>query len=289
GRASAEQAGAMRGEQAAVQQGLDALRRNVAEAARRSAMMSQDVGAAMGRASLSIQRSLEALSGKDAPARMPVQETQDAVDALNRLALSLLQSGQQMAQSTSATGLQEALDQLARAADQQGQLNGQTSGLLPMQLTEEALARQLSELARQQRHIANQLEGVRQLGGAEDQVLGRLDELAGEAERLAGALEQGRLSPETVARQERLFHRLLDAGRSLEKDELSDERSGERPGDVDASDAPALDPRLLEGGARYRAPDPEELRGLSPTYRRLILEYFERLNRAQGATPPEQP
>ena len=57
----------------------------------------------------------------------------------------------------------------------------------------------------------------------------------------------------------------------------------ERPGDVGVSQAAALDAALLRNGARYQVPTAEELKSMSPGMRRLILEYFELLNRAAAA------
>lgn len=278
--ASAAEMQGMKSEQAALQQGLEALGRNLSEAGQRSAMVNRDVGAALGRAMLSMQQTLNALEGKDGARRMPVQEAQQSVDALNRLALELLRNGQQIEQAQTGTGLQEALARLAELAQRQGALNGQASSLLPLDLAPQVLSLQLQQLAQQQVEIARQLSGLNdRLGGRED-VLGRLDELAREADQLARDLSGGRLSPELLARQERLFHRLLDAGRTLERDEVTDERVSERPGEIAPSRAGALDPRLLDHGLRFPVPRPEELRELPPAYRRLILEYFQRLNRA---------
>jgi hypothetical protein len=70
---------------------------------------------------------------------------------------------------------------------------------------------------------------------------------------------------------------LLDAGRSLQSDEEDsrEERVSEsaRPGQVRA-------PVEAKGGdaPRYRYPTWQELRGLSPEVRRIILDYFRRLN-----------
>jgi hypothetical protein len=139
---------------------------------------------------------------------------------------------------------------------------------------------QLNRMAQEQREIASKLEGMNGRMGRQEDMLGRLDQMADEAEQIAKALEGGRLPPEVLARQERLFHRLLDAGRSMEKDEVSDERVGERAGAFTPSKAAAIDPALMDNAARYRVPTPEELRGLPPAFRRLILDYFERLNKA---------
>ena len=278
---SAAQMNAMRGEQAALKQGLEAMGQNLADAGRRSAMVDRGVGAALGRSMLSMEQTLSALSEAEGARRLPVEEAAQTVEALNRLALALLQNQSKIEQSGSGTGMQEALERLAELAQQQGQLSGQSSSLLPMGLSPQAMGAQAQQLARQQQDIARRLGGVNNmLGGAED-VLGRLDELAREADQIARDLEGGRLTPETVRRQERLFHRLLDAGRTLERDETSEERTARRAGNHAPSLGRALDPTLLEGGQRYPAPTPEQLRGLSPAYRKLILDYFDRLNRTE--------
>lgn len=284
GQPSAEQLAQMRAEQAALKQGLESMGRNLSEAGQRSALLNRDVGAALGRSMLSMQQSLDALEGRDGQKRMPVQEAQESVDALNRLALSLLQNSEQIANSQSGTGMQEAMQQMAELGKQQGSLNGQSGSLMGMGLPQQALAQQLQQLAARQAEIAKSLTGMNDAMGGQSSMLGRLDALAREADMLARELAGGRMDPELRSRQERLFHRLLDAGRSMERDETTDQRVPNRPAELPASRARALDPALLDAAARYRVPTPEQLQGLPPAYRRLILEYFDRLNRS-----PESP
>jgi chromosome segregation ATPase len=171
------------------------------------------------------------------------------------------------------------MEQLAQIAQQQGQLNGRSNSLMPLNLQPQAMSQQLNRMAQEQRDIASKLDGVNQSMGRRDDVLGDLDAMAQEAERLARELEGGRLPADVLARQERLFHRLLDAGRTLERDEMSEERRAERPGEYTPSAPPALDAALLDTSVRYRVPTPEELKSLPPAYRKMILEYFERINR----------
>src|SRR5690625_591746 len=76
----------LRSEQTALQQGLQSLGRDLAEAGRRSAMVNQDVGSALGRATLSMQETMEGLQRSDETQRMPLEEARRAVDALNQLA-----------------------------------------------------------------------------------------------------------------------------------------------------------------------------------------------------------
>ena len=87
-----------------------------------------------------------------------------------------------------------------------------------------------------------------------------------------------------MARQKRLFRRMLDAGRTLqgeEKDEQK-ERESERPQDETPRLPPALRARLA---SPWRLPTWEELQRFSPEERRLVADYFRRL----GATVPERP
>jgi hypothetical protein len=135
--------------------------------------------------------------------------------------------------------------------------------------------------------VASDLGELADQPGSE-QSLGDLQELAREAQALAQELSQGRLTPDMMRRQERLFHRLLDAGRSLERDEYSEERESERPGAFERGPVMPLSSEQL-GVMPYRLPDAEQLQRLSPAVRQLVLEYFERLNRGGGPPPGGAP
>lgn len=274
----------MRAQQSALQQGLEQLGKNLSETGRQSGAVTQDVGAALNRANTAMQQTQKGLEQAQQTGQLPTEQAGQSVEALNRLALSLLNNAQQLQQSQGGTGTQQALDQLADLAKQQGSVNGQSSSLQPLGLPQSAVTDQARRLGQEQAQIAQQLEGMSNMLGGREDVLGQIDALAREAEALARELDGGRLPPEVLARQERLFHRLLDAGRTLEQEETSDERTAERPGTAEARQPGALDPRLFENGARYRVPTAEELRSLPPAYRRLILDYFERLNRPAPPT-----
>jgi hypothetical protein len=281
--AGGTEGGEMKSEQAALQQGLETLGRNLADASQRSAMVNKDVGSSLGRAMLSMQQTMNAMEQKGSPNRNPSQEAAQTVNALNKLALALANNSQQIQQSQSGTGLQEALQQLAELAKQQGSLNGQSNSLLPLDLTPSAMSAQMQKLAQQQKDIAQKLGTMN--SGVKDDLLGKIDNMAKEADELARSLSGSRLSPDVVARQEKLFHRLLDAGRTLEKDEITKERVAERPGTPIPSLAKELDPALMQNGTKFRMPSSEELKQMPPAYRRLILDYFDRLNKSGGTAP----
>jgi len=97
---------------------------------------------------------------------------------------------------------------------------------------------------------------------------------------LARQLEAGRLDQQTIERQQRLYHRLLDAGRTLSNDEP--DQTKDRISRSATGDSVHL-PDVLKAGAtgagpRLRYPTWEVLQMLTPEQRRLVLEYFRKLN-----------
>src|ERR1043165_2753067 len=106
------------------------------------------------------------------------------------------------------------MQQLQEMAKKQGNISAQAQGLMPgmgqpMSSQQQATAR---ALAREQRQVSQQLDELGEAAGAD-----RAAQLAKEAKALAEALEGGRLDATTLARQQQLFRRLLDAGRSLQQ------------------------------------------------------------------------
>lgn len=136
---------------------------------------------------------------------------------------------------------------------------------------------QLQELSGLQEEIAEQLSEMSTSSDGKT-ALGDLDDLALEALGLAELLAGNRLNAETLRRQEKLFQRLLDAGRSLEQDEYSEERESEVPGDIVRNQASQLSDRDM-GYLPFQIPDPDVMNKLSPAFRQMVLEYFDRINR----------
>lgn len=269
----------LRAEHAALREGLEQVARNLADAGR-SALLDRPVREALEGARGEMERTADQLADSGSP--LPVAAAGDAVERLNQLALSLLENDGRLRQGQEG-GAQRALQRLAELAREQGALNGQAGALGAMALSREALSRRLQELAREQAEIGGRVEDVDRKARGRGDVLGDLEALAGEAREIAREMEDGRVDPELRARQERLFHRLLDAGRSLRRDERSEERVGERAATGAGEDPAALDPALLDAGLRYPVPSADQLRGLPPAYRALVLEYFDRLNRTAGS------
>ena len=277
---SAGQSGAnsdqMRGQQGAVTQGVDKTAERLQKEGRKSSLLSGRSQRAMAEARQRVAQATQQMSEPRGGQRTP-STLGEAAEALNRAAASLARDRERANSASSATGFAEMMQQLQEMAKRQGSINAQAQGLMPMPgqgaMSPEAQATARA-LARQQRGIANQLDEIGDAAGGE-----RAGELAKEARQLAEALEQTRVDAATTARQQQLFRRLLDAGRSLEKEEREDNEKREAKS---ASGDARFDPRTGaasgRAASRFREPTWTDLRGLSADERRAILEYFKRIN-----------
>ncbi len=271
----------IRSDEVAIKRGVDQLSEQLSEAAKSTLLLDQQVVDAATDVGVRMEQLLGQLSDGTRSGRGDSELGRQASEAMGELAFRLMQASDAAASAQSGTGLREALEQLAQLAEQQGQLNQQSGGITPGAVSDLVL-QQLRQLASRQRAISEELKSIDRSMGPRGQVLGELESLSREAEELARLLERGQLNPEVVERQNRLFQRLLDAGRTLEQDEYDRERRAERPGDVDVLRPGPLSPDLLRG-PQYPLPADEALRRYPPAYRALILEYFDRLNGRGGA------
>jgi hypothetical protein len=265
---------ATRAEQAAIEEGVQKVLDQVRQAAGKNALVPPQIGAALSAAQQRMQQAREAISSAAPNSREAADQAGGAVDGLNAAAHQLLRAKGDVSGSQSGSGLAEALERLAQLAKQQGGLGQQGAGMLPM-AGSGAIREQLQRLAASQRALAQELEKLRGQGS-----LPGAGDMADEAAQLSRRLEAGRLERQTVERQQRLFRRMLDAGRTLqgrEQDEKKERQSTTATGDSIRL-PPALRARLEDENRRLRVPTWEELQQLSPEERRLVVDYFRRLS-----------
>ncbi len=268
-----EPAARLRAEQGAVEEGVERLQDQLHQVEGKNALISPQIGTALAAAQRFMQQARDAVSSANANPREAGDRAGDALDALNAAAHGLLRARGDVSGSQSGSGLAEAMEQMRQMAQQQGQLGQQGASLLP-QMGAGGAAQQLQALAAQQRALAQQLEKLKGQGS-----MPGAGEMANEAEDLAQKMEAGRLDRQTVERQEKLFRRMLDAGRTLqgeEKDEQKERQSTTATGDSVLL-PPALRAKLTSDDGRLQVPSWEELQRLSPADRRIVVDYFRRL------------
>ena len=267
-----------RASQSAVEQGVARTGERLQGAGKKSALLSPRSQRAVADAKDKVGEASRAMSQQSAPSAQQAGSLGEASDALTRAAASLARDRERANASASASGFGEMMQQLQDAAKKQGQINGQAQSLMGMPGGPGggAALPQARALARQQRSVADQLEEAGDAVGGD-----RAAQLAREARQLADALDGGRLDAGTLARQQQLFRRLLDAGKSLEKEERDD--TGRREA-KSATGTETFQPGAAangKAGVRFRPPTWDELRTLTPDERRAIQDYFARLNAVQ--------
>ena len=265
---------------AAVHAGTDNLTQRMQIAQRVAGQTDHTLTSRLGLALERLDEALEAMEAGDRP-RAGAAEAGRAIDALNQVALASLAAQRALEQGGSASESMDPMEQLEQLAQQQADVNNQAAEMMPMPMPQQMRQQQMQQMAQQQQQIAADLGQMSNQEGNEGP-LADMQSLGEEAQALARELEQGRLEPETRERQERLFHRLLDAGRSLEKEEESTERESAEVSGFETGEIPGLSGDQL-GLARFGLPDAAALNRLSPGVRALVRGYFERLNRE---TPP---
>lgn len=266
----------VRGEQGAVREGVERVAERLRTAAGKNALVPPQLGNSLGLAQQQMDDALAAVQRAQPIPSDAAAAAGAAVDALNAAAYAIVRSRDDVAGSGSGSGLSEALERMARAAQEQGAMNGEAGGLLPMmQAGAGQLRQQLMALAARQEALAQELERIQ----AESDLSG-VGELAEEASRLASELEGGRLDQNVLDRQEQLFRRLLDAGRSLESEELDQRRERVSETARIRDDVRTPTDAVRSDATRYPYPTWDELRDLTPDERRMIAEYFRRLNDA---------
>jgi hypothetical protein len=273
-RTGAEAGPALRAEQGAIEEGVQRLLEQMRKTAGKNALVPAQIGGALGGAQLQMQKTREAISSAVPNIREGVEQAGGAIDALNAAAHQLLRARGEVSGSSSGSGLAEAMERMAELAKQQGGLGQRAAGMLPM-AGSAGIQQELRRLAERQRALAEELQRLQGQGN-----MPGAGELANEAKELARRLEAGRLDRQVVERQERLFRRMLDAGRTLQGTE-EDERK-ERQSTTAAGDSirlpPALRDRLTGDDGRLRVPTWDELQQLSPEERRLVVDYFRLLS-----------
>ncbi|MGQ0538458.1 MAG: hypothetical protein ACT4R6_05895, partial [Gemmatimonadaceae bacterium] len=266
----------LRSQQSALQQGVSKASERLESEGRKSSLLSQRSLRAVGDAAKKVEdatrRTQSAQSGQQMTSAM-----REAGDALNQAAASLVRDRDRAGDAKSASGFAEMLEMMKQMAQQQQALNQSMLDLLPRlsQQSDAAARQQARALARQQRGVAEGLDEA-----ADRDATGRAEALAREARQLAQALETAHIDPSVLERQQRLFRKMLDAGLSLEKEDEREDMGKREAKAWTGTEVynPGTAPVSGKAASKFLAPTWNELRGLTPEERRLVLEYFKRLN-----------
>ena len=173
----------------------------------------------------------------------------EAMSGLNRATTRLMESLEQQNQCQSASNCNKNMAQMESLCNRQNQLNQKSQGMCnkpgeggrPGEGPEtQAFREGLKRLAGEQGAIRKSMEELEREFGGSRQVLGRLSDIAKEMKEVEESLESGQVGPETAERQLRVYSRMLEASRSLQRRDFTEQRRA-----TTAAEQPVLVPQSL--------------------------------------------
>jgi hypothetical protein len=200
---------------------------------------------------------------------------------LNEAIIQMQNSMQMAAESNSALGFEQYLQQMQQMAKQQGQLNAESLNLFQgnqgkMSLQEQG---QMQRMAAQQRALQKSLEKLSEGMQNRSDVLGDLNHMTNEMGEVVEELQQLKLDRKTIERQQKILSRMLDAQKSVQQKEYSKKRLAEVGKDYmrrSPSDPKDAEDKKLKQLSRDLLRALQE--GYSRDYEKLIEAYFRALN-----------
>ncbi|MEX0856316.1 MAG: hypothetical protein WD056_01985 [Gemmatimonadota bacterium] len=270
------------GEEIALNEGLRNLATELAAATAGNPELGEQISATIGSAMQAVDRTLDGLRRSETvPPGTDTQAAaaQRAMQEVALLALSGLSGEAQGAPAAAGASAEDVLAELEAMAQAQQSIN-RDARALGQDPGADGITARIEELARTQEAIASRLGELSREPGA-GELPGSLEALGEEAEELADLLGGGRLEAATIDRQDQFLERLLSAGRTLERDGPTEEREGTTAGAFERRVVSPLPDYLLEA-LSLPLPPANELDALTPGQRRLVLDYFERVNRRQS-------
>lgn len=252
---------------------IQRLRADMLEIASKSMAISRVAMREASRAQESLESSVAELEAQHASRGL--SESNQALRHTNLTVVELLHGVQQMGQGGGSCN--NPMGQMQSMLQQQEQLNKDSQGMKQQMGQGGLSAEQRAGMQRLRAEQEAVRRGLEELGGDEaSEMLGSLDRILEEMQDVEKDLEAGRLTDETLRRQEKIFERLLDAQRSLHRQDFKRERQN-RTGD----DLAPLWPEGFEGDDPLEALREAIRRGLGeelpPEYEELIREYYRGL------------
>jgi len=215
--------------------------------------------------------------------REAAQQGDIALSALNRTAMGLMKAQTSLLSSSSASGLEEALEKLASLSSRQQGVNEGTQGFIPLLSDEGGLSLEeregLARLAAEQEAIRRELEEIQKFLGERESLLNRLDQIGQEMKEVIDDLKEERVERKILEKQERILTRLLDFQKSLRQENYKEKRKAEAGKEYPDRARPG---RLPEDyGEKRRKIRDDLLRALKeaypPEYEEWIKAYFKAL------------
>jgi hypothetical protein len=265
-------------------QDLNNVIKGLGELSQKSFAVTPEMGKAIGEALARMNNAMQALDMRNGSTAS--QEQEQAMAALNRAAMQVQNTLQEMMQGGGGGSAGGLMQQLQRIAGQQMSINMQTEHMGGMSQQQAAEAARLAKEQGAVRKSLEELNREAQQSGEQKKLLGDLQKIAEEMNEVIENLEQNKMNSETMKKQERILSRLLDASKSMHEHDYEKKRKAETGTHMTRRSPSDIDPNSLEGKSQLRDELLKALeQGYAKDYQELIRKYFEELEKSEKSVP----
>lgn len=220
--------------------------------------------------------------------RVAVTQQRDAIYNLNRTSVRLMDGLQEQKQCNKGGTCNKPGMRMESICQNQNQINQETKGQCPNpgQNPSQSQKEALKRLAAEQGTVRKSLEQLQQEFGNRREVLGRLDNLAAEAQRIEDMLEEGQVGPELFDRQLKVYSRMLDVQKSLNRRDFTSERQAVTGQDIFRASPGPLGQETFQDEQSLRDRLNLNLQdGYPRQYEQQIKAYFKALSGSEQNAP----
>jgi len=246
--------------QASIAEALIDLANSLFELSQKSFSVTPEMARSLGEALNNMQRATESLANRNLASAKQFQD--QALQSLNRTSLqiqNMLSQLQNQGACSNPGGMgqngkgssfnfMQRLQQIASSQQMINQMAQQLANENRGNLSNEQqaqLARIIADQGRAQKALEELSREQKQYGQADQRVLGSLNKIIQEMQEVISDLQSGKLTTETLKRQERILSRLLDATKSVYERDFEERRESTPGKELPKNAPPPLDPKLV--------------------------------------------
>jgi myosin heavy subunit len=263
------------------------LKNTIQELGKQSPFIAAELQALLQKATQNMEMATQLFDEKQGMRGM--NDQRNAMVGLNKASLRLMESLEEQSKCDKGGNCDKNMGKLEQLSKKQSQLNQQTQQCNnPSQMQPGQGRQTLERLAGEQGSIRKSMEELEKEFGNSRQVLGRLDDIAKEMREIEEDMADGEIGESTVERQLRVYSRMLEASRSLQRRDFTEQRKANTATNNPIYIPPALSADMLNDRAAFE----DRLRqflgdNYPPQYEEQIKAYFRAL--LQVESQPKQP
>ncbi len=224
----------------------------------------------------------------DKKAANACRSQREAMTALNKASVRLMESLNNQKQCDKGSNCNKNMSKMESMCNKQNKLNQQTkqqcnNPSMNPSAQPKASRDGLRRLAAEQESIRKSVQQLADEFAGSRQILGRLDDIADEMKKIEEDLADGEVGPETMERQLQIYSRMLQASRSLQRKDFTEQRKANSASDQLFTIPPDLPQELLNDRVKLEDRLRKYLGGkYPPQYEEQIKAYFKALLQSEA-------